>query len=174
MPPNLFGKICIFIDSHSNYTSSKNTTMSKKAFPLILVFFVLFIFFSRPVIAQTSATPPEYFTIESYYRVKWGYADEFIRLWKSNHYPLLKKALEKGDVISIKAESPRFHSGEETRWDLRVTVVFKNVVTAFDENLVAPYKKVLYPDAEALARSEQHRFELLLAHWDVETAEQRL
>ncbi len=115
-----------------------------------------------------------YFTIESYYRVKWGYADEFIRLWKTNHYPLLKKAQEHGDVISIKAETPRFHSGEETRWDFRVTVTFKNVEKAFDEDLVTPYKKQLFPDLDALGRSEQHRFELLLAHWDIETAEQPL
>jgi len=127
---------------------------------------------SRPATAQQAAKPSAaYFTIESYYRVKWGYADEFIKLWKTNHYPLLKKAQEAGDVISIKAESPRFHSGEETRWDFRVTVTFKNVEKAFDEDLVTPYKKQLFPDLDALARSEQHRFELLLSHWDIETAE---
>lgn len=123
---------------------------------------------------HASAQSPQSFTIESYYRVKWGYAEEFIQLWKTNHYPLLKKAHEKGDIISIKAETPRFHSGEETRWDFRVTVVFKDVNKAFDENLVAPYKKQLFPDLDALNKSEQHRFELLLAHWDVETAQQPL
>jgi hypothetical protein len=55
-----------------------------------------------------------------------------------------------------------------------VTIIFKNVVKAFDEDLVTPYKKQLFPDLDALGRSEQHRFELLLAHWDVETAEQNL
>src|ERR1051325_794145 len=62
----------------------------------------------------------ESFTIENYYKVKWGYADEFIDLWKKNHYPLLKKAQEKGDIISVKAEKPRYHSGEDTRWDFKV------------------------------------------------------
>lgn len=135
--------------------------------------FLLFVF-SLPLsraLAQQPAGHPEYFTIESYYKVKWGYADEFIRLWKTNHYPLLKKAQEHGDVIGIKAEKPRFHSGEETRWDFRVTVTFKNVEKAFDEELLTPYKKPLFPDPDALERSEQHRFELLLAHWDIETAE---
>ncbi len=144
----------------------------RTAFRLIILFHFLTLVLARPVSAQSSH--PVYFTIESYYRVKWGYADEFIRLWKSNHYPLLKKAQEKGDVISIKAEVPRFHSGEETRWDFRVTVVFRNVEKAFDENLVVPYKKQLFPDLDALGKSEQHRFELLLAHWDIETAEQSL
>jgi len=83
----------------------------------------------------------------------------------------LKKAQEKGDVISITATTPRLHSGEDTRWDFRVTVVFRTAALAFDENLTAPYKKQLYPDQEPFAKEEQHRFEILLAHWDVETAD---
>ena len=110
----------------------------------------------------------ETFTIENYYKAKWGYADEFISLYKKNHFPLLKKALEKGDLISIKAEKPRQHASEESRWDYRVTLVFKNVQAAFDPNLTEPYKKALYPDLEKLNKDEQHRFEILLAHWDVE------
>jgi len=110
----------------------------------------------------------ETFTIENYYKAKWGYADEFISLYKKNHFPLLKKALEKGDLISIKAEKPRQHASEESRWDYRVTLVFKNVQAAFDPNLTEPYKKTLYPDLEKLNKDEQHRFEILLAHWDVE------
>src|SRR5688572_3883120 len=110
----------------------------------------------------------ETFTIENYYKAKWGYADEFISLYKKNHFPLLKKALEKGDLISIKAEKPRQHASEESRWDYRVTLVFKNVQAAFDPNLTEPYKKTLYPDLEKLKKDEQRRFEILLAHWDVE------
>lgn len=109
----------------------------------------------------------ESFTVENYYKVKWGYADEFIDLWKTNHYPLLKKAQEKGDIISITAEKPRYHSGEDTRWDFKVTLVFKNAALAFDEDLTKPYKEKLFPDGAKLIKDEQHRFELLLAHWDV-------
>lgn len=145
-------------------TIMRNTTIA-------LLFLISTLTFQHATAQQTPKPSSAYFTIESYYKVKWGYADEFIKLWKGNHYPLLKKAQEAGDVISIKAESPRFHSGEETRWDFRVTVTFKNVEKAFDEDLVTPYKKQLYPDLDALGKSEQHRFELLLAHWDTETAE---
>ena len=109
----------------------------------------------------------DYFTIENYYKVKWGYADEFINLWKVNHYPLLKKAIDKGDLISVEAERPKLHSGEDTRFDFKVTLVFKNEKLAFDPNLTEPYKKQLYPDLEKLKKDEQHRFELLIAHWDV-------
>jgi len=108
-----------------------------------------------------------YFTIENYYKVKWGYADEFINLWKVNHYPLLKKAIDKGDIISVEAERPKLHSGEDTRFDFKVTIVFKNEKLAFDPNLTKQYEKQLYPDLEKLKKDEQHRFELLIAHWDV-------
>lgn len=135
----------------------------------LLIVVAVITFISVKGIAQKSTSPTnENFTVESYYKVKWGHADEFIRLWKANHYPLLQKALEKGDIISITATSPRLHSGEETRWDFRVAIVFKNAILAFDENLVTPYKKQVYPDQNAFVKAEQYRFEIVLAHWDVE------
>ncbi len=138
----------------------------------ILFTFTVLLFSSEYLPAQkTLANGKDYFTIESYYKVKWGHAAEFINLWKQNHYPLLKKALEKGDIITITASEPRFHSGEDTRWDFRVTVVFKTVNLAFQEDLLDTYKKQLFPDTEALNKSEQYRFELLLAHWDIETGD---
>ncbi len=136
-----------------------------------LTFAIIFLSAAFSLRAQSNAAKSkDYFTIESYYRVKWGYGAEFISLWKQNHYPLLKKAQDNGDIISITASEPKFHSGEEIRWDFRVTVVFKNVGLAFQEDLLDLYKKQLFPDAESLKKSEQHRFELLLAHWDIETA----
>lgn len=127
---------------------------------------LLLLFISGSLFAQKKAD--ESFTIENYYKVKWGYAEEFLALYKKNHYPLLKKALDKGDVLSIKIEKPRQHATEDGRWDFRVTLTFKNSVTAFDPNLTEPYKKDLYGDLEKLKREEQHRFELLVSHWDIE------
>ena len=142
-------------------------SISKKhfIFSLITVLFISATGYSQ----QNSRPANEYFVVENYYKVKWGYADEFINLWKSNHYPLLKKAIEKGDLISVTASKPKYHSGEDTRWDFRVTLVFKTASLAFDENLTEPYKKQLYHDQETYKKAEQHRFELLIAHWDIET-----
>jgi hypothetical protein len=126
--------------------------------------FVLFVLLTGTLYAQDK---PGYFTIENYYKVKWGYADEFIALWKTNHYPLLKKAVEKGDIIRVTAEKPKLHSGEDTRFDFKVTIVFRNEKLAFDPNLTKQYEKQVYPNTEKLQKDEQHRFELLLAHWDV-------
>ena len=129
--------------------------------PFFLVLFILAVNLAH---AQDKK---DYFIIENYYKVKWGFADEFINLWKVNHYPLLKKAIDKGDIISVEAEKPKLHSGEDTRFDFKVTIVFKNEKLAFDPNLTKQYEKQLYPDLEKLKKDEQHRFELLIAHWDV-------
>lgn len=139
----------------------------------VLVFYLIIpaivLFVSPPVTTSAQIQPKQdhSFIIENYYKVKWGYAEEFIKLYKKNHYPLLKKALEKGDILKITAEKPRLHSTEDGRWDFKVTLVFKDVQTAFDENLTEPYKKQLYPDLKKLEEEEQHRFELLEAHWDL-------
>ena len=130
-----------------------------------LLSLLITVLISVSLVAQNN--PKEYFTIENYYKVKWGYADEFINLWKTNHYPLLKKAIDKGDIISVEAEKPKLHSGEDTRFDFKVTIVFKNEKLAFDPNLTKQYEAQLYPDTEKLKKDEQHRFELLIAHWDV-------
>ena len=117
---------------------------------------------------QTTVKPADpSFTIENYYKVKWGSAEEFIELWKKNHYPLLKKAREKGDILQVVAEKPKLHSSEDSRWDFKVTITFKNAALAFDPDLTTPYKASLYPDAAKLVKDEQYRFSLLLAHWDV-------
>jgi len=131
------------------------------------IIFLLTILFVTAALPAKSQDSKSYFTIENYYKVKWGYAEEFIELWKVNHYPLLKKAIEKGDIISVTAEKPKLHSGEDTRWDFKVILVFKNEKAAFDPDLTTPYKKQLYPDEKKLIKDEQHRFELLISHWDV-------
>ncbi len=107
------------------------------------------------------------FAVEYYYKVKWGYADEFIRLYKKNHHPLLKQQMQEGRIIQMKTEAPFYHVGEEGRWDYRVTIVWKNSVIAHDDYDDSPHIKRLFPDQETFKREEQRRFELLLGHSDV-------
>ena len=49
--------------------------------------------------AQATQTKEPPFVVEYYYKTKWGYADEFIRLFKKNHYPVLKKQMENGRIL---------------------------------------------------------------------------
>jgi len=91
-------------------------------------------------------------TIENYYKLKWGHTEEFISLWKKNHYPLLKKLQEKGDILSIKAEAPILHSGEDTRWDFKVTLTFKTEHLALDYSIVDPYKSNSFQIRKAISK----------------------
>src|SRR5438034_4150340 len=91
---------------------------------------ILCLLLAAPAASVAQGAPPagstEPFVVEYYYKVRWGYADEFIRLFKKNHYPVLKRQMELGHIQTITAEAPRFHGTEDGRWDYRVTLVWKN------------------------------------------------
>jgi hypothetical protein len=107
------------------------------------------------------------FVIEYYYKAKWGHAEEFLTLFKKNHYPVLKKEIELGRMLRVTMAGPRYHTTEDGRWDYRVTIVFKNAAIANDSFDSAPMIKQLYPDQETYKKEEQRRFEILEAHWDL-------
>ena len=128
---------------------------------------------SRHAAAQ-SATPLKVtapsekpYVVEYYYKAKWGFAEEFARLFQKNHLPVLRKQVETGRILEVRAEKPRYHATEDGRWDYRVTLVFRNVSAAADASGEEAIKKQLFPDQAAYQREEQRRFEILLAHWDV-------
>ncbi len=105
------------------------------------------------------------FITEAYYRVEWGHFDEFMELFKKNHYPILKKMQALGHIESMTAAFPVNHASEESRWDFRMTIVIRDTnafARAFDG-----VAKELYPDQEKLKRDERHRFSLLTAHTDI-------
>jgi hypothetical protein len=117
--------------------------------------------------SQSVNTSDKPFVVEYYYKTKWGHADEFLKLFKKNHYPLLKKQVETGRMLKVWMDQPRYHTTEDGRWDYRVTIVFKNAAVAneaFDEETI---KKQLWPDQDTYNREEQRRFEILDAHWDL-------
>jgi hypothetical protein len=122
---------------------------------------------AEPQAAATAVNPDKPFVAEYYYKAKWGYADEFITLFKKNHYPLLKKEMELGRILKVTAVQPRYHATEDGRWDYRVTIVFRNAAIANDDFDTAPLLKQLFPDQETYKREEKRRFEILEAHWDV-------
>jgi hypothetical protein len=117
--------------------------------------------------SQQQAANDKPYVIEYYYKAKWGHAEEFIALFKKNHYPVLKKEIELGRILKVFAQVPRYHATEDGRWDFRTTIVFKNAQIANDNFDSAPLLKQLFPDQESYKKEEQRRFEILDAHWDV-------
>ena len=61
------------------------------------ILFILLVAASAiPIASSAQSTPDRPFVVEYYYKTKWGHADEFLKLFKKNHYPLLKKEVETG------------------------------------------------------------------------------
>src|SRR5437870_12998834 len=81
---------------------------------------------------QGAANQP--YTMEYYYKTQWGHQQEFLQLFLKNHYPLLRKVVESGRMISVKIETPANHMTEDARWDYRVTIRFKNSTVATTAN----------------------------------------
>src|SRR5215472_13274854 len=117
--------------------------------------------------AQSTSGVDKPFVIEYYYKTKWGHADEFIALFRKNHYPLLKKEVEMGRLLKVSAVAPVYHTTEDGRWDYRVTIVYKNAAVANDGYDSTALQKQLFPDQETYKKEEQRRFEILEAHWDL-------
>jgi hypothetical protein len=118
--------------------------------------------------APPQGSPDKPYIIEFYYKTAWGHQKEFLDLFLKNHFPLLRKIQESGRILALKIETPANHMTEDSRWDYRVTITYKNSTVATtvnpdEESLI----KKLYPDQAAYQREEQRRFELLLAHWDL-------
>ena len=140
-----------------------------------LIVAVLAIAFSASCAAPLKAqgAPPQGgtgqpYVVEYYYKCQWGHQEEFLNLFKKNHYPLLKKEQAAGRILSVKIESPAYHTTEDGRWDYRVTIVFKNGAVATSANPEeAAMIKDLWPDQVTYQKEEQRRFEILLAHWDL-------
>jgi hypothetical protein len=149
----------------------RNDRMMRWAVTAILVVMaMLWVGHDRAEAAQSTAGNEgsgEPFVIEYYYKAKWGHADEFLALFKKNHYPVLKKEVELGRMLKVSMVAPRYHTTEDGRWDFRVTIVYKNATIANDNFDSAALIKQLYPDQETYKKEEQRRFEILDAHWDL-------
>ena len=101
-----------------------------------------------------------------FYRVKWGHQDEFLELFKKNHYPVLKEQMGER-LVGFKAYVPQFHGDGRADWTFATELVFKS-----DELFLAPSNEEaiarrLYPDFARFREEEARRFEILDAHWDV-------
>jgi hypothetical protein len=143
--------------------------MRKLLLPVFAV--LLALQFSAALMAQ--GAPPQGgadqpYAVEYYYKVQWGHQQEFLELFLKNHYPLLQKMVTTGRMLSVKIETPAYHTTEDGRWDYRVTIRFKNstVATTANPDEEAMIKE-LWQDQGKYKQEEQRRFEILAAHWDL-------
>jgi hypothetical protein len=109
--------------------------------------------------------------MEYYYRIRWGSAGEFKRLYFKNHAPLLEAMRQLGFVKSVVVQEPFTHMAGGPRWDLRVTITFRDAAAAisdpeWDRQWELATKR-LYANRAAFEAEERDRFALLEDHWDI-------
>ncbi len=107
-------------------------------------------------------------TAAYYYKVRWGFQQEFERLFFANHYPLLKAQTAAGRMKDVEVFKPTYHGDGHADWTFLVVITYSNWaafqgVLGEEKELI----KKLYPDQEKYEKEEQRRFEILEAHWDV-------
>jgi hypothetical protein len=100
-----------------------------------------------------------------FYRTRWGHHDEFLRLFRKNHWPLLREQLKAGRFTNVELWAPRFHGDGRADWDVLVSITYRDWAAMQDHSEV-DLARTLYPDQETFRAEEQRRFEILDAHWD--------
>jgi len=103
----------------------------------------------------------------SFYRTRWGAHDEFVELFRRNHWPVLRAQLDTGRLLDVEMWTPRLHGDGRADWDVLVSITYRDWA-AIEEHRDAAIARGLFPDQERFRREEQRRFELLDAHWDVQ------
>ena len=102
-----------------------------------------------------------------FYRVKWGYQDEFVGLFRKNHYPVLREEMKTGRITAVRTFVPTYHGDGRADWTFAVAITFRDAAAMVGPSGEAEIVKKLYPDQATFQKEERRRFEILDAHWDV-------
>jgi len=106
-------------------------------------------------------------TVWYFYKVKWGFQDEFVRLFEKNHLPILKEEVKAGRMTSVRTFVPTYHGDGRADWTFAVVLVYKDAAAMTAPSNDDEIIKRLYPDRATFDQEEKRRFEILEAHWDV-------
>lgn len=103
-----------------------------------------------------------------FYKVRWGFQEEFERLFFKNHRPILAAQTKSdGRIRNVAVFRPQFHGDGRADWTFLVAITFANwaaLQSSVDEATIA---RGIFSDMETWRREEKRRFEILDAHWDV-------
>jgi hypothetical protein len=106
-------------------------------------------------------------TVWYYYKVKWGFQDEFVDLFRRNHLPVLKEETKSGRIKSVRTFVPTYHGDGRADWTFAVEIVFRDAAAMTGPSEDEAIQRRLFPDHAKFLKEEQRRFEILDAHWDV-------
>jgi hypothetical protein len=121
-----------------------------------------------PAVAEPADEAPV--TIAYYYKVRWGFQQEFERLFLKNHFPLLAAQKEAGRIRAVNLYKPAFHGDGRADWTFLVVITFANWTAFHAPSGEEELARKLFPDQAAFKKEEGRRFEILDGHWDIPLA----
>lgn len=74
-------------------------------------------------------TPAAAFVVEETFWLKPGRREQFISLFRKTRLPALQRALDSGQLLSLRLAQPQLQSGKE-QWDYRLTLAWKDQAAA--------------------------------------------
>jgi hypothetical protein len=119
---------------------------------------------SAQVSSSSASAAEKTYVVEWVYRVKWGHKDEFFDLFRKYQVAILDKEKQLGYVTDYSIYTPGLHTSQDSRWDYRVIIVYKNQASTGHADEIS---KQLFPDQAILKKEEQRRWELTEVHWDL-------
>lgn len=137
---------------------------------LVLILAGVFLTVGTSAVAQAPAAQSTSRTERTtwyFYRVKWGYQDEFVNLFRKNHYPVLKEEMKSGRITAVRTFVPTYHGDGRADWTFAVAITYRDTAAMTGPSNEDEITKRLYPDQATFRREEQRRFEIVDAHWDV-------
>jgi len=142
--------------------------MSRRILGVVFALFLLAGVAGVPSIAHTQAAAPaaqaKPYLVEWVYRVRYGYQDEWWKLFQKYQIATLDKEKELGYITNYHVVRPGLHTSEDARWDYRIVIAYKDQASATHGGEV---EKSLFPDAELRKHEENRRWELTTNHWDL-------
>lgn len=117
-----------------------------------------------PASAQPRATEGKPYVVEWVYRVRYGFGDEWWRLFQKYQIAELDEEQRRGFVRSYEVYRPGLHTSEDARWDYRIVITYNGYDGSTHEGEV---ERALFPDRATLQREENRRWELTTNHWDL-------
>lgn len=116
-----------------------------------------------PAFAQSAPRSKPY-EVEWVYRIKYGFQDEWWRIFQKYQIAILDREKQLGYVLDYTVTRPGLHVSEDSRWDYRVVIDYPNPDAATHEEEVT---RALFPDSATRKAEENRRWELTLNHWDL-------
>jgi hypothetical protein len=114
----------------------------------------------NPPAPASAAAPP---IVEWVYQVKWGYYDDFWKIFQKYQIAILDEGKKQGLVTRYIVQKGSGHVGESERWDVRILIYYRDEAARTQARGI---EKKLFPDQATLRREELERWRLTTAHWD--------